>query len=429
MIRKFTIAVVLLLIYFTITTLYPNPEKSGNDITLLLGIMIMAAYLIALILRNVKLPKLSGYMILGLILGPIGFNFLSENFINQINFITHLALSFIALTAGGEFKFKRIKQIKNSMLAILVGQVVFVFIGLFLLLYFVSSIIPFLADLNNEIMIGFSILFAVTALSTSPAVTMGIITEFKAKGRLTDLVLSVTVLKTILLVLMFPIITAWAKVYLLEGHSFSWDTIQSIALQLFNSLLTGTALGFLVIVYLRYIKVEKSIFLLGVAIIIIEMSYMINAEILLTSIITGIIVENFSKEGDALIEGIEQSSLPLYVIFFSVAGASLHLETLKNAILLTVVLVLGRMLFKYIGSYVGALLTAEKFEIKHYTWLGFIGQAGIAVGLATIIYDAIPNETGLQFKTILIGSVVINEMLGPIFFRYGLIKSKEIDAN
>ncbi len=423
--KKIFTGILLIAIFYGIKSSFYQEGGLMAESTILTGLVLVTAYLLALILTKIKLPKLTGYMILGVILGPIGFNFLNHEILERLSFLERLALSFIALTAGGELKYERIKKFTKSILYLLSGQIIVVFAGLFVLFIGLSKYIPFISGLEDNLIMGFSILFAATAISTSPAVTIGIITELRSKGKLTDIVLSITVLKSIFLVITFPLIITWAKFYLVEGTSFNTELIKDLLSQILGSIGLGVFLGFLVIWYLKYIKVERSIFLLGVAIVITELSLMLNMEILVISIIVGIMVENFSDQGESLILGVERSSLPLYIIFFCFAGAGLHLETLRQAFILTVFLVITRVVFLFIGNYLSALLAGEEKIIKNISWLGFIGQAGIAVGLATIIENALPGAIGSQFKTILIASVVINELMGPIFFKYILIKSKE----
>lgn len=423
--KKISISILLIAIFYGIKSSFYQEGGLMAESTILTGLVLVTAYLLALILTKIKLPKLTGYMILGVILGPIGLNFLNHEILERLSFLERLALSFIALTAGGELKYERIKKYTKSILYLLSGQIIVVFAGLFVLFIGLSKYIPFISGLEDNLIMGFSILFAATAISTSPAVTIGIITELRSKGKLTDIVLSITVLKSIFLVITFPLIITWAKFYLVEGISFNTELIKDLLSQILGSIGLGVFLGFLVIWYLKYIKVERSIFLLGVAIVITELSSMLNMEILVISIIVGIMVENFSDQGESLIVGVERSSLPLYIIFFCFAGAGLHLETLKQAFILTVFLVTSRVVFLFIGNYLGAVLAAEEKIIKNISWLGFIGQAGIAVGLATIIENTLPGAIGSQFKTILIASVVINELMGPIFFKYILIKSRE----
>jgi Kef-type K+ transport system membrane component KefB len=364
-------------------------------------------------------------MLLGVVIGPLGLNFLRDEIITNLKFLENIALAYIAITAGGELKYQRLKKYFRAIFSILAGQIIIVFLGMLLLIMLLAHYIPFLSALGDRIVFGMAILFAGTALSTSPAVTIGIITELRSKGKVTDIVLALTVIKSILLVLMFPILITWAKFYFIEGTTFNFTVIKSLTIQFSGSLLIGSLLGLLIIWYLKYIKAESSIFLLGVALVIAEMGKVLDIEILLTAMVTGILVENLSSRGEQLIKGIEKSSLPLYIMFFCFAGASLHLETLYKAFSLTLLLVILRFALLYAGNYMGAWIVSEEPAIRKMSWMGFIGQAGIAVGLASIVERTFPGAIGNQFKTILIASVVINEFMGPIFFKYLLIKSGE----
>ncbi|HID40358.1 MAG TPA: hypothetical protein EYP36_12705 [Calditrichaeota bacterium] len=423
-----SIFIIVVILYFSNII---GRNTTGNPLaasTMLTGSVLLAAYLFALLVKNIKLPKLTGYMILGIIFGPAVFNFLDTEKMQQLHFLENLALSFIALTAGGELKFYKIVKRLRSVISILAGQVIFVLVGLFFVLIIFADFLPFLSDLKDNILIGFAILFAGTAVSKSPATTMGIITELKAKGPMTDLVLYVTVLKSILLVLIFPFLIGIAKLYLMEGNALNNALFVDVMIQILSSILFGIIMGYLIIGYIKYIGKENSLFLLGVAIVITEISSMFSMEILLTSIVAGIVVENLSREGDRLIKSIEESSLPLYIIFFSFAGAGLHLDTLQKALGLTLFLVVMRILLVYFGNWAGAKVAKESTQTKQLAWLGFIGQAGIAVGLGLLIERSFPGEIGTTFKTILIGTVVINELLGPVLFKYLLVKVNEEGA-
>ncbi len=423
--KKALIISLLFALSFGMKVILPEGKSLDADAALVLGMVLITAYLFALLLKQLKLPRLTGYMLLGLAVGPAGLNFLSYDLLHQLHFLEELALSFIALTAGGEFDYRRIKKFIKSVVSQLLGQITFVFIGLLALLWVFAGYLPFLKDLESDMLFGFSILFAATALSKSPAATIGIITELRARGYVTERVLSITILKSITLVIIFPLIITWAKFYLVPETSINTELLITVATQIFGSIFFGAAIGVIIILYLKYVDMEQGLFLLGTAIVIVEFTTMLNMEVLLTSIVAGIVVENFSKKGQALIENIEKSSLPLYIIFFGFAGAGLHIDAILEAFVLTLVLVVFRMVFLYFGNYVGAVLAGEKKIVKNISWMGYIGQAGIAVGLGTIIEKTFPGPIGSSFKTILIANVVINELIGPIMFKYLLLYAKE----
>ncbi len=424
--KKMSGALVLFAIYFILKRYVVMRHFSTEaDNLLLMGVILIGAFLIAKLFNKIKLPKLTGFMITGLIVGPNVLNFLNNEHLLQLKFFENFALAFIAITAGGELKYSRIKKILKPVSLILFNQIFLVFFALLFLLIPLSKI--FLGGLitNENYLIGFSILFAATALSKSPATTMGIITELRAKGRTTEIVLAVTVLKAIIVVLVFPLVITYSKVYLIQEFRFSSQEMLGLIYNVLGSIALGIVIGTVIILFLKYVRTEKALFLFLTGILLTELSGIFGLEILISSIITGIVVENFSQKGQELIEGIEKTSLPLYIIFFTFAGASLHLDTLKKALFMTLILVLLRMLFLYLSNFIAGYVLKEDRIITHYSWLGFLGQAGIAVGLANIIEKAIPGETGQIFKSILIATVVINEFLGPIFFKYLLIKAKE----
>jgi len=250
-----------------------------------------------------------------------------------------------------------------------------------------------------------------------------------AEGKVTNTVFIITVLKALLLILFFPIIITLSKQFYMETISFNLSLLTEISIQLLASVVTGIVMGGIIIWYVKKVKVETSLFLLGITLAITEVSSLFGVEVLLTSLVTGIVVQNFSSHGRSLIQGIEIFSLPIYVIFFCFAGASLHLEILGEALTITFVLIIARFLLNYAGNYIGAVLAKEDRFIKNYSWMGYIGQAGIALGLGVIIEQNLPDKIGNYFLTIIISTVVINEMLGPVLLKYIFVKSGEAKIN
>ena len=421
----FIVCCLLIWAYFFKAIFYEKEIFSQSEGLFVLGVLLLSAYLLAAVLKKVRFPGLTGYMITGVLIGPEVLNILSENVLKNLHFFENLALSFIAISAGGELKFKKVRNNLKQLGAILFNQIFLVFGGLFLVLLPLTKV--FLGSMveNEKILIGFSILFSVTALSKSPATTMGIITEMKARGRITDLVLAVTVLKAIAVVIIFPLAITYSKTFLIKGFVFTFENFMLSGKIIFSSILLGLIIGTIIILFLRILKVEKALFLLLTGILITELTHLFELEILISAMVAGIVVENFSGKGEELLTGINKISLPLYIIFFTFAGASLHMKTVKQAFFITLFLILLRMLFLFISNYLAGKWLKEDKLVTHYSWMGFVGQAGIAVGLANIIERSIPGETGKILISILIATVVINEFLGPVFFKFLLEKAGE----
>lgn len=423
--KFFIVCCILVWAYFFKSYFYEKEIFVQSEGLFVLGILLLSAYLLAAVLKKAKFPGLTGYMVTGVLIGPEVMNILSENILTNLHFFENLALAFIAISAGGELKFQKIKKNLRQLGLILFNQIFLVFLGLFFVLLPLTKLLLGTIVENEQILIGFSILFAVTALSKSPATTMGIIIETKARGRITDLVLAVTVLKAIAVVMIFPLAITYSKTFLIEGFVFNFENFMNSGKIIFSSILLGLIIGVVIILFLRILKVEKALFLLLTGILITELTHLFELEILISAMVAGIVVENFSDKGEELLAGIGKISLPLYIIFFTFAGASLHLNTLKQAFLITLLLIFLRMFFLFLSNYLAGKWLKEDKLVTHYSWMGFVGQAGIAVGLANIIERSIPGQTGKMLISILIATVVINEFLGPVFFKYLLEKAGE----
>jgi Kef-type K+ transport system membrane component KefB len=423
--------IILILVFlgvFAVIKLLPVNLAVHEVATLLVGIVLLTSYLISDLVKKVNLPKLTGYMIMGSILGPSGLEFLTQELMDNLQFLENLALSFIALTAGGELKFFNLRNYGKRITLILFSQIIVIFIGMFLVFLLLASNLALFDNLTLPIIMVLAILFAGTALSTSPATTIGIITEVSARGNITNIILIITVLKAIFLILIFPIVIALAELTFIESASLNLSFILSIIFELLGSLLIGILSGILIIWYVKNIKEEISIFLLAVALAITEVSSLFGLQILLTSIVAGIVVQNFSKQGDSLIKGVEIFSLPIYVIFFCFAGAKLHFEEINKALFLTLSLVIARFLLNFLGNYIGASIAKENKMVRNVSWLGYIGQAGIALGLGILIKPTLPQEIAGFFLTLIISTVVINELAGPILLKYVFIKAGEAEV-
>jgi Kef-type K+ transport system membrane component KefB len=413
---------------FAVIKLLPVNLEVHEVATLLVGVVLLTSYLISDLVKKVSLPKLTGYMIIGSILGPSGVEFLTQEIMDNLQFLENLALSFIALTAGGELKFFNLKRYGKPVTLILFSQIIIIFVGMFLVFFFLGTNLVFFAHLPIPIIMVLAILFAGTALSTSPATTIGIITELSARGNVTNIILIITVLKAIFLILIFPIVIALAELTFIDNASLNISFILNVTLKLLGSVLIGILSGILIIWYVKNIKVEISIFLLAVALAITEVSSVMGLQILLTSMVAGIVVQNFSRQGNSLIKGVEIFSLPIYVIFFCFAGAKLHFEEINKALFLTLALVIARFVLNFLGNYVGALIAKESKIVRNVSWLGYIGQAGIALGLGMIIEPTLPREIAGFFLTLIISTVVINELAGPILLKYVFIKAGEAEV-
>ena len=422
--------IITLLILIFLMLFLTRGEFSGRNNNLpvsmmSLGFTMIAAFLFGKILQRWKLPMITGYIAAGILIGPYLANLLSVEVVQKLQLIDYIAISLIALTAGGEFRYRVLKKQFNVIRGAIIWQIIIVMAAFVTLIFLFHNQIPFLKNQTTPAILGVGLLFGALATAKSPATTIAIITESKARGPFTDFVLGVTVFKDIIVVLLFSIVLSIAKPAILQENQIQLGYLFSVFADISLSLITGILAGFLILLYLKYVGKEKVIFLLGFVLLGIEVAHIFHLEVVLIFIMAGFFVQNFSDLGSSLIDGIESSSLPIYVIFFTIAGASLNLPIFINNWSLALLIVGLRLLSTYEGTYLGSKLTSASRDIQRFGWMGFVGQAGLTLGLALLVKQNIPGKIGLSISTLIIASIAINQLIGPILFRYSLIKVGE----
>ncbi len=418
------IIIVFFVLIYILKSFSINSGGLNQSTSLALGFLLITAFLFGKIVKKWKLPMITGFMLMGIVCGPYLLKLINFQEVKNLQLLDGLALSLIALTAGGELKIGILKQRKKAIILIILFQSLFLLLG-FLIFHFLSrNFLSFLAmkSLNN--VFAFGLLFGVLAIATSPSTTIAIITETRAKGSLTDLVLSITIFKDIIVIVLFAISLSFSRFLISENTNFNFSHLLNLSMEMMGSLLLGILVGLIIIFYLRFIKSEITIFILSIAFFTYELSSHFELHPLLICMIAGFLTENFSSQGEKLIQTIERSSLPIYVIFFAISGASLNLEILKATWIIALSMVFLRAVLKFLGTYLGAKLAREELNIQKISWMGFISQAGVALGIAIIIERSFP-QWGAQFKALAIAVIAINQIIGPIMFQKIIFKSGE----
>ncbi|MDQ7053026.1 MAG: cation:proton antiporter [candidate division KSB1 bacterium] len=401
-----------------------NVPHSEFAPTFYLGFILLTAYFLGRFGTRFRLPKISGYILAGILFGPHLLNLLSHAEIDRLRLIDGLALALIALIAGGELKMKEIQKQLASILSVLVFQVTIVFIGISLTVLLFHNMLPVTRDLPLNTVIIVAIFLGVTAVAKSPATTIAIINEYRARGPMTDLVLGVTILKDVVVLLIFAVVMSVSRMLAHPGQSFDATFLMKLVMEIGLSLSIGAGLGGLFIFYLKRIRTETEVFLLLSVLLVAEFAPLFHLDALLLCIAAGFVVQNFSQQGKQFIEAIERSVLPVLVLFFAIAGAGLDLDALFNLWEFAIALVLLRLAFTWIGTYTGIRVVHGNKAVEKYGWTGFVAQAGVTLGMAILIERSFP-DWGSELKTLIIAAITVNQVIGPVLFRYGLFKARE----
>ena len=446
--RKSSILVLLVVAMWLLHRFAVPGELFDPRALMALGFIILAAFTVGELVEVIGLPHITGYLLVGMLLGhsvasilsgtqlslppPFDHGILTEGIVEQLGLLDALALALIALTAGGELRLEALKKGFGTVLGLLGGQVVMIGVLVTGLVWLFSGPIPFLslptlaAIDSPTAVLALGGVIAAISLATSPAATIAVINGNRAEGPMTQQVLSVVVLKDVVVVIAFSAVTVLATGLL--GVAADTTFLDSIG-HIVSSMLVGVILGGLVHLYLRYIDMERLLFLVSV---IYTATFVVNSfhgEPALTFIVAGFVVANFSPHGERLIHEVERLALPVYVVFFTLAGAKLHLDVLSSMASFAILLVGVRIVAIWLGTKFGARWTGADVATEQHGWMGFVSQAGLAITLADAVRKTYPDGVGDELFSLVLGAVAINEMVGPVLFQSGIRLAGENDPS
>ena len=426
--RLLTLVVIALLATFLRT--FGPAEPGMKSATMLLGFLLLAAFVAGDLARAVGLPRITGYLVIGLLFGPHVFHLLPRKTVEDFGLINGIALSVIALQAGGELRLERMFERLRAIGLITASQTVITVLGVTLAVYLASDLFPFLVGQPAGTVVAVALIFAMVEVANSPATTIAVITEMRARGPLTDIVLGVSVAKDVLILLLIAIVVPWAAVLADPTQGFDVVALREVVVQILFSLLIGAGVGGIIGLYLVRVNRQTILFALAMAFLIVELSHAIGFEeelSILMGMAAGFVVQNFSDQGGKLVEALEANSLPLYALFFAVAAAALDLSVIPSVWKAGLLIIVTRIALIYVSTRIGAVAAGESYIIKRDAWMGFLAKAGVTLGLAIIVADRFPRW-GEQVAAIIIGMIAVNQLVGPPLFRLALVRAGETNA-
>ncbi|MFO7731245.1 MAG: cation:proton antiporter [Spirochaetia bacterium] len=397
---------------------------------LTVGIMTLAGLYFGKITKYIKLPSIIGFMLVGVLLGPSLFNLISEHMQNKLSFITEVALSFVAISIGLELKMTTLKQQGIGIVIIIITESLLAFTLVSLAVYWFTADLPL------------SLLFGAIAPASAPAGTVAIIQEYKARGSLTKALYSVVGFDDGLGIIIFGFAAAIAKSLVGQATGSAPESFLTLLtpplLEVALSLLVGVLISLMFVFLARRLSSKRDLFILLVAsvFIVAGLSAVLHLSLILTNMIFGFIVVN--TQANSLLKKIEgelSNVMPLlFVLFFVLAGANLHVAALPSLGLLGVIYIISRSLGLAGGASLGALIGRAEPKIRKYLGLGILSQAGVAIGLALIVKQEFSElgqwgaEIGSTVITTVTATSIFFELIGPILTKFGLQKAGEIPA-
>nr|PZN26390.1 MAG: sodium:proton exchanger [Pseudomonadota bacterium] len=398
------------------------PPFSGT--ALAFGFLLLVAFFAGKIFATLRLPRLTGYIVTGIIAGPSVLGLVSREMLRSLGPVQGVAICLIALTAGGELNLKRMRpyaRVVTWMMACVVGGCAVLCTTA---LYLLRPWLPFLDGLTLQQSFAVCSIIGVSLAAMSPAVVMALLTEMRAEGSFSRTVLGVVVAADLLVIVLFGLVAAAAQA-VLSGTADVAAAALHVAWELFGSAGAGVVMGVLLALYLRKVRASRSLFVLLVCVVMAEVGSRLALDPLLVALSAGLFMENFSEvETTALVHEIEAASLPVFVVFFAVAGAALRLDVLALVAMPAAVLVLVRALAIWGGTRVSSSIAHAEPRIARWSFAAFLPQAGLALALPLLYPKVLPGLAEGPAALVL-GIVGINQVLTPVLLRIALIRTGE----
>jgi len=402
------------------------------SVVLIFFIIAVASNQLAKYYPNLGLPLITGFLLTGMIAGPFILGMIPAGATDELVFINEISLSFIAFAAGTELYLKELRGQMKSITWNTFGQFVVTFLIGSAAVYLLEEMIPFMQQMSHADKISVALLAGTIFVARSPASAIAIIDEMRAKGPFSRTAIGVTVVKDVLVIILFAITFAIA-IATHTGNGFDLISLLVLLLELALSFGSGYLLyKLMTLVFSLRIRLTYKVYLIllvayGVYLFshnVRELSreflpFQLYLEPLLISIIGSFLLTNYSRYRLEF-QKVLQLVLPfVYVAFFTLTGASALLDVLTEVWLIALLLFLIRIGAMIIGGYVGGILAKDPPLYYRIGWMPYVTQAGVGIGLATVIADEF-TTWGPEFETIIIAVIILNQIIGPPLFKWSI---------
>lgn len=389
-----------------------------------LGVLLFTGFYVGKVFERLRLPPITGYILAGLVLGPYVLGVVTEETRYGFSPITQIALGLIALTIGGEFSYARVRRtgLNVIILTLFESLLAFAFVTIALSLYGIDRSI--------------ALLLGSIAAATAPAATVVIVRMLKARGEFIDYLYGVVAFDDAVCVVLFGVVFAFVAPELtgIAAHTGAAAGFLHSLAEIGLSVLTGGVGGFLLhlLVRDRYKVAEVLLVSLSLLFVVTALSLVLHLSSVIANMAMGAALVNFSPKNRRVFEVLEPLAPPVFALFFILAGTELDTSVFARGgiVLLGAIYLLSRFLGKLTGIYLGGSVTRSPERVRKYLGFCLFPQAGVAIGLAlfvqtspvTIAAPAPARETLSLVVNIVLFSVFVNALIGPVVSKYGIRK-------
>ena len=411
------------------------------EVLLSIAISLFAGLVMSRVVKPLKLPAVTGYLIAGLLIGPFmlgalgvdGIGFTGFDKVSVLKPISDVALGFIAFAIGNEFRLKQLKTIGRQ------ATIIAVFQALSATILVDLGLLGLHLRMPDKINVADCITLGAIATATAPAATLMVVNQYKAKGPLVDILLPIVALDDAVGLIVFAVSFGIAK-SLISGAGVSLITVLlNPMLEVLFSLLLGSALGFIYTWFERFFHSRSKRLCVAITFVVFAVSLSMlhidfagsDVEIgfspLLVCMMMATVFCNICPSSEELMAKTDRWTAPLFVLFFVISGAELDLSVFRDwvAVLVGAAYIVLRSTGKICGATVSSKLTKCSPTIQKWLGITLLPQAGVALGMSLTVSTQLGPD-GAVIRSIVLFSVLIYELVGPMLTKIALTKAGEI---
>ena len=396
------------------------------------GVVALAARQIGEFFTRLRLPLITGYLFTGLLVGPFVLGFASEESLEQLRFIDEISLAFIAFAAGRELYLPELRGRLRSINLVSAGLIVATMGILTTAVFLLADYIPFMQSMGASGRFAVALLAAAILTASSPSSVIAVVNELRARGPYTQMSLGVTVIMDFGVIILFALSSSVGDA-LFSDVPVNISFVFLLAIELTLVVILGFAVAWL----LRWVLKRRMdaplktflLLLIGYSVFLFSnwfrdfthanLPFELLVEPLLVCMIASFLVNNYSSLRAEFSQRLHDVAPYVYIAFFTLTGESLELDVLAQAWQIALALFVIRMVARMVGSFAGGVLARDPMRNNRVKWMAFITNAGVALGLAKEVAVEFPF-LGSNFSTLIISVVVLNQIVGPLFFKWAI---------
>jgi Kef-type K+ transport system membrane component KefB len=385
-----------------------------------LGVILLFALLAGHLVKFARIPEVTGYILAGVVVGPSVLGWITHENLGSLEVFSEVALGLILFSIGAVFEIPRFRLIGRPAILVTIME----------------SLLTAVLVTTGMLMAGqkwqVAFLLGAIAMETAAASTLMVIRECNSKGDLTETLTGVIALNNIVCLISFSIIASAIDLSMRTASPQSgfamalYESVYPLVWQMVGSVALGFLIGVLLSAWAsRVTEHGETLILMGGSVLLcVGFSQWLELSPLIASLAVGATMVNLSGRSRGLFDALSRTDPPLYAIFFVIAGADLNLALLPSLGILGVIYVFGRSIGKFVGTRSAARIAKLRLDVQRLLGFAMFSQAGLAIGLVLVTNERFP-ALGPTITTVVLASVAIFELVGPLAARVALVKSGE----